>query len=117
MRRLALLFAGLWLAALASLGAAPAQAASPFADWAVVVVAGDWHALSGGPSEAFDNARRDVSQALEHAGFEAANLRQFSVRPERYREAGLEKSDPQTIFNALADLTDRATGGCLVYFS
>jgi hypothetical protein len=117
MRRLALLLAGLWLAALASLGAAPAQAASPLADWAVVVVAGDWHAHSGGPSEAFDNARRDVSQALERAGFEAANLRQFSVRPERYKEAGLEKSDPSTIFNAMVDLTGKATGGCLVYFS
>src|SRR5215218_3326091 len=98
---LALLFAGLWLAL-----SAPAQAASPFADWAVVVVAGDWHAHNGGPSEAFDNARRDVSQALEHAGFQPANLRQFSVRPERYRDAGLAKSDPDTIFNSLVDLTD-----------
>lgn len=112
MRRLALLIAGLWLAL-----AAPAQAASPFADWAVVVVAGDWHAHSGGPSEAFDNARRDVSQALEHAGFLATNLRQFSVRPERYRDVGLGKSEPNAIFNSLVDLTGRATGGCLVYFS
>jgi hypothetical protein len=112
MRRPALLLAGLWLAL-----AGPAQAASPFSDWAVVVVAGDWHAHSGGPSEAFDNARRDVSQALERAGFEAANLRQFSVRPERYKLAGLGKSDPETIFNAMVDLTGKATGGCLVYFS
>ena len=112
MRRLALLIAGLWLAL-----AAPVQAASPFADWAVVVVAGDWHAHSGGPSEAFDNARHDVSQALEHAGFQQANLRQFSVRPERYKDVGLAKSDPMTIFNSLVDLTGRATGGCLVYFS
>ena len=112
MRPLALLLAGLWFAL-----ALPAQAASPLADWAVVVVAGDWHAHSGGPSEAFDNARRDVSQALERAGFEAGNLRQFSVRPERYKDAGLEKSDPSTIFNSMVDLTGRATGGCLVYFS
>jgi hypothetical protein len=117
MRRLALLIAGLWFAFMAFLGAAQAQAASPFADWAVVVVAGDWHAHSGGPSEAFDNARRDVSQALEHAGFQQANLRQFSVRPERYKDAGLAKSDPMTIFNSLVDLTGKATGGCLVYFS
>ncbi len=108
--RLALLFAGLWLAF-----AAPAQAASPFADWAVVVVAGDWHAIPAGPSEAFDNARRDV--ALERAGFQQANLRQFSVRPERYKDAGLAKSDPNTIFESLVDLTGKATGGCLVYFS
>ena len=113
MRRLALLIAGLWLA----LAAQAQAAASPFADWAVVVVAGDWHAHSGGPSEAFDNARRDVSQALERAGFQPANLRQFSVRPERFKDVGLGKSDPRGIYNALVDLTGRATGGCLVYFS
>jgi hypothetical protein len=111
-RRLAWLFAGLWFA----LGS-PAQAASPFADWAVVVVAGDWRAHSGGASEAFDNARHDVSQALERAGFEAANLRQFSVRPDRYKDVGLGRSDPDTIFNSMVDLTGKATGGCLVYFS
>ncbi len=110
--RLAGLIAGLWL-----VGAAPALAASPFADWAAVVVAGDWHAHSGGPSEAFDNARHDVSLALERAGFAPANLRQFSVRPERYKDAALAKSDPNVIFNAMVDLTGKATGGCLIYFS
>jgi len=80
-------------------------------------VAGDWHAHSGGPSEAFDNARHDVSQALEKAGFAAANLRQFSVRPERYKDPGLGKSEPDAILNAMVDLTGKATGGCLVYFS
>jgi hypothetical protein len=104
------------LAAMACAWAAPA-AASPFADWSAVVVAGDWHAHSGGPSEAFDNARHDVVQALEHAGFQAGNLRQFSVRPERYKEPDLGKSEPQGIYNAMADLTAKATGGCLIYFS
>ena len=69
--RVLALLAGLWFAAFA----APA-AAGPFDDWAAVVVAGDWHAHSGGPSEAFDNARRDVSTALERAGFLAQNLRE-----------------------------------------
>lgn len=109
--RLALLIGGLWLAL-----AAPA-AASPFSDWSVVVVAGDWHAHSGGPSEAFDNARRDVTRALERAGFEAANLRQFSVRPELYKGSDLIKSEPQAIYDAMADLTAKAPGGCLIYFS
>ncbi|HEY0438348.1 MAG TPA: C13 family peptidase, partial [Phenylobacterium sp.] len=108
---LAWLFAGLLL-----VQAAPA-AAGPFGDWSAVVVAGDWHAHSGGPSEAFDNARRDVTQALERVGFAPGNLRQFSVRPERYKDDGLGKSEPQAIYNALADLTSRAQGGCLVYFS
>ncbi len=117
MPRLALLLAGLALALLTSLGTASARAASPFADWAAIVVAGDWHAHSGGPSEAFDNARHDVSKALERAGFEAANLRQFSVRPERYKDPGLGKSDPKAIFDAMVDLTGKVTGGCLIYVS
>src|SRR5258705_4917950 len=87
--RLVWLLAGAWLAL-----AGPVQAASPFRDWAAVVIAGDWHAHSGGPSEAFDNARRDVAQALEQAGFDPANLRQFSVRPERYKDTHPDKSDP-----------------------
>lgn len=110
--RLAWLLSCLWLAS-----ALPAAAASPFSDWSAVVVAGDWHAHSGGPSEAFDNARRDVTLAFERAGFEPANLRQFSVRPERYKEAALTRSEPQAIYDALVDLTGKATGGCLVYFS
>lgn len=96
---------------------APALAApGPFADWAAIVVAGDWHAHSGGPSEAFDNARRDVSRALEDVGFQPDNLRQFSVRPERYRESPL-KSDPVRIYQTLSTLAGKAPGGCLVYFT
>lgn len=110
--RLLALITSLWLGSVA-----PAAAAGPFADWAAVVVAGDWHAHSGGPSEAFDNARRDVSQALNRAGFEPANLRQFSVRPERYKDTRPAKSDLETIYGSMVDLTARATGGCLVYFS
>jgi hypothetical protein len=101
--------------------AAPAAAAAfqsgPFQDWAAVVVAGDWHAHSGGPSEAFDNARRDVAHALEQAGFQRANLRQYSVRPERYKDTRPEKSDLQTIYADLADLTSKTTAGCLFYLS
>ncbi|HEX5377385.1 MAG TPA: C13 family peptidase [Phenylobacterium sp.] len=106
------LIAGLLLAL-----ATPALAASPFQNWAAVIIAGDWHAHSGGPSEAFDNARRDVSRELERIGFSTANMRQFSVRPERYKDTAPLKSEPKVIYDALVDLTARATGGCLVYFS
>lgn len=96
----------------------PAQAGvSPFADWAAVVVAGDWHAHSGGPSEAFDNARRDVSRELTRIGFDPAHMRQFSVRPERYPDIRPEKSAPRGIYDSLVDLTRTARGGCLIYFS
>jgi hypothetical protein len=109
--RLLALALGLWLAA----GAA--QAASAFADWGAVVVAGDWHAHDGGPSEGFDNARRDVSAALTRAGFQAQNIRQFSVRPERYKDTHPEKTDLQGVFAALTELSGKTQGGCLFYIS
>lgn len=116
MGRLSGLFAAL-AGLLALVWTAPAAtASSPFADWAAIVVAGDWRAHSGGPSEAFDNARRDVSRALEDAGFQPGNLRQFSVRPERYHDEPL-KSDPVKIYQTLGALAGKATGGCLIYFT
>lgn len=110
-----------WLVALIwALGlglAQPAAAQGPFDNWAAVVIAGDWHAHSGGPSEAFDNARHDVGQALERAGFEPANLREYSVRPERYKDPRPEKTDLATIYNDLSSLTAKTSGGCLFYLS
>lgn len=107
---------GALFAALA-LAWAPAALAGPFGDWAAVVVAGDFHAHNGGTTEAFDNARRDVGKALLGLGFQAENLAQFSVRPERYKAERLLKSDPRKIYEALAGLTQRTRGGCLVYLS
>lgn len=112
MARLLPPIAALWLAM-----AGGAQAASSFADWSAVVVAGDWHASDGGPTEGFDNARRDVTLALGRAGFQAPNIRQFSVRPERYKDTRPEKSELRGIYNALADLSGRTAGGCLFYLT
>jgi hypothetical protein len=94
-----------------------AHAAGPFADWAAVVVAGDFHAHSGAPSEAFDNARRDVTRELVDAGFSAANIQQFSVRPDHYPGEHLMQSEPDLIGSKLADAANQAKGGCMVYFS
>lgn len=94
---------------------APATAEpSPFSDWAAVVVAGDFHGARGGPTEAFDNARRDVAKELQRLGFSPDNLRQFSVRPERYKDKPL-KSDPRAIYETLSELSSRARSGCLLY--
>ncbi|HSZ74239.1 MAG TPA: C13 family peptidase [Rhizomicrobium sp.] len=106
-----------FLAILAALLIAAPAYASGFDDWGAIVVAGDWHAHDGSPSEAFDNARRDVSAALARIGFNSGNIEQFSVRPERYPDQRLMRSDPLVIGNALWDLSNRANGGCLIYFS
>jgi hypothetical protein len=88
-----------------------------FSDWAAVVVAGDWHNHSGGPSEAFDNARRDVSADLMRMGFLPDNVEQFSVRPDNYPQEHAGASDAHTIATALWDLSNRTSAGCLVYFT
>lgn len=96
----------------------PARAAdSPFHNWAAVVIAGDWRGAGGGATEAFDNARRDVSAELVHLGFQPANILQYSVRPERYAKDHAGKSDIKGIFEGLNTLTARGPEGCLVYFS
>ncbi|WP_374472952.1 C13 family peptidase [Phenylobacterium sp.] len=108
--RLVAILGALWLTQ-----AAPAGA-SPFADWAAVVVAGDWQSHDGGPTEAFDNARRDVVQALGALGFRRENVRQFSVRPDRYRDRP-QKAEVEAIYGAMSDLARQATGGCLLYLT
>jgi hypothetical protein len=80
-------------------------------------VAGDWHAHDGSPSEIFDNARRDVTADLMSLGFARDNIVQFSVRPENYPSQNPQKSDPLLVANALWDLSNRTSAGCLVYFS
>jgi hypothetical protein len=109
------LAAGLWLAAAAF--PTPSLAAGPFADWAAVVVAGDFRAHTGAPSEVFDNARRDVTAALIAAGFAPAHIRQFSVRPERYPEAKPAPSTPADIARGMIAAAEESKGGCLFYLT
>jgi hypothetical protein len=94
-----------------------ADEAGPFSDWAAVVVAGDWHAQSGAPSEVFDNARRDIAKSLVQIGFSADNVRQLSVRPERYAKSGALPTKPRQLYETLGQLTTKVTGGCLVYIT
>jgi hypothetical protein len=103
--------------ALFSLAAVNARAASDFSDWGALVVAGDWHAHSGGPSEAFDNARRDVVAALVTAGFDKDRILQLSVRPERYPDAQPGKSEVLNLAQSLAVASSKGPGGCLLYLT
>lgn len=122
MKRIAGLLLGLLLPLLAISAWAPAHAEAPaapnpFKTWAAVVVAGDWHAHSGGPTEAFDNARRDVSTALADLGFSPSAIRQYSVRPKRYPAVRPGKTDLAVIHDGLRDLAVSSTAGCLVYIT
>jgi hypothetical protein len=97
--------------------AATAEARGPLADWAAVIVAGDWRAHSGAPSEVFDNARRDLAKAFVAAGFSPGNIRQFSVHEAGARAGAPSRSDPEAIYDQLSSLTGQTKGGCLVYFT
>jgi hypothetical protein len=105
----------IWAFAMAT-SAFAADDSKPFGDWAAVVIAGDFHGSNGGPTEVFDNARRDVSKELQRLGFAHDNIRQFSVRPDRYKDRPL-KSDPLAIYRSLDELSTKARSGCLVYFT
>lgn len=109
------LAASVWLAAAGPV-ASPSPP-SPYANWAAIVVAGDWHTQGGLPSPVFDNARRDIAAQLLTIGFDPANVQQFSVRPGRDKVTRPTKTDLQNISTGLAALTSRATGGCLLYFT
>jgi len=104
-------------AAVLALCASQAAAAGLFSDWAAIVVAGDWHAHDGSPSEAFDNARRDISGDLVQLGFAPDNVQQFSVRPENYPQARPLPSEAHAIATSLWDLSNRTSTGCFVYFT
>ena len=99
-------------------GTAPGAAnAGAFSNWTAVVVAGDYRAHSGAPSEVFDNARRDLAKAFIAKGFSPDHVRQFSVRPERYPQDGVLKSEGPPVLQQLRTLTAKAPGGCLLYFT
>lgn len=106
-----------FLAALALLvGASPASA-NGFESWAAIVVAGDFRAHSGAPSEVFDNGRRDLTKALVNLGFVPSHIKQFSVRPEQDMETNPARSEMETIDTEFRRLTRQSSGGCFVYLT
>lgn len=91
--------------------------AADFSNWAAIVVAGDHRAHDGSDSEVFDNGRHDIGAALQRLGFQAANIVEFSTQPAEYHSPAPLPSDTQTIADSLWDLSNRTTGGCLLYFT
>lgn len=88
--------------------------AEPFEAWAAVVVAGDSKGSLGGPTEAFDNARRDIAKAFASLGLSPSQIAQFSVRPEADRAPRPQTSSVRAIYDSLSALAP-AAAGCLVY--
>jgi hypothetical protein len=108
----------LFIAALAGWGVS-ARADAPqadFSDWAAVVVAGDWRGHTG-TTQAFDNARRDVSDALIKAGFDRRNLHQYSLRPEKAGDDLALVVRPPVVTEGLIEAARSAKGGCLFYLT
>lgn len=101
------------LLVLLALAATPLRA-GPFGDWTAVVIAGDWRAAGGAPTNAFEFTRRDVSAALVKAGFSPANIVQFS--PDPYEPGVLETSEA-SLTHAMMAKAATARGGCLFYVS
>lgn len=97
----------------AAAGEAQASNLTDFSNWAVLLVAGDYRAHSGAPSKVFDNGRRDLATAFAKIGFRRSNMLQFSVD---YDE-GTEHVAIPDIASGLQTLTNRARGGCLLYFT
>ena len=56
-------------------------------------------------------------KAFVSAGFSAANISQFSVRPEHYPKETVLKSAPVPVHDRMLALSRQATGGCLIYFT
>lgn len=88
-----------------------------FADWGAVVVAGDWRASNGQPSEVFDNGRRELAKKFVTAGFDPKNILQYSVRPERYKQDQVMAANADQITAGLDALNMATPGGCLVYIT
>src|SRR5579872_610354 len=91
--------------------------ASPFDNWAAMIIAGDWHAHSGAPSEVFDNARRDLAKTLVKMGFAPGHVQQYSSRPNPDSTDMVLHSDPVTIEANFRKLAQQVTGGCFVYLT
>lgn len=88
---------------------------SPFAHWAVVIVAGDSTSAGGGHSEAFDNARRDLAAAFVKAGFLPEHIAQFSSAPKDGDPTTPAFANVDGVKGMLQRLLGVAGEGCLIY--
>jgi len=110
-------FTAAFLIAIAALFGASRASANGFESWSAIVVAGDFRAHSGAPSEVFDNGRRDLTKSLVNLGFVPSHIKQFSVRPEQDMETNPLRSDIEIIDTEFKKLARQSSGGCFLYFT
>ena len=82
-----------------------------------LIVAGDFHAHSGAPSEVFDNGRRDLAKALVSIGFAESNIQQYSTEPAADKDTHPGLSDRTAIYDGFTRLARQTSGGCFLYFT
>lgn len=96
--------------------AAPACAQSPtpgrFEGWTSAIIQADWRDGRGQPITAFDNARRDLVRGFLAAGFNRADMVDYSLRPDV-----AQPTSPSDVSAGLRATAARATRGCLIYFT
>lgn len=85
--------------------------------WLAYVVAGDHRATNGAETQAFDNARRDVAVFLERIGLRAKNIRQYSAKWEKFKDANVRPASIEELATGLEAVPLQKAGGCLVYIT
>ncbi|NWH07602.1 MAG: peptidase C13 [Alphaproteobacteria bacterium] len=112
-----IVLAGLALAALFALPPASMAFNANFSGWAVLVVAGDWRANTGNPTQGFENARREMAASFASLGFLPANIRQLSVKPPPGEQGVGLAVGPKSLETTFLPATMRAPSGCLIYIT
>ena len=98
---------GLLASLLTLAGPAAAQTPSRFDGWTSAIIQADWRDGYGEPIQAFDNARRDLIQGFQRAGFSRADMVDYS----------LEKTSPDAVLTGVREAAAKTTRGCLIYFT
>lgn len=85
-----------------------------FKDWAVAIMAADWRDSTGAPIEAFENARKALTDGFATVGFKAENIATLSLRPNAANGRAMASD---IAFASIAGKAQSAQAGCLLYFT
>ncbi len=91
--------------------------ASPYARWSALVIAADNKASNGGTTEAFDNARKAITENLVRLGFDPAHIRQFSADKAQAEDRDVKRTSLLRMRRDLALIKNRTPEGCFFYIT